>query len=110
VARVRLGGFLHSPFATPSGALASQGPSARCDAQRVELSDPPACDRKILVLTKYWCLPDAIGHAKPIITDGKRVSSGHMGMWLINLLIAIAAWIAVCAAIIAIIKLVEVLP
>jgi hypothetical protein len=42
-------------------------------AQRVELSDPPA------VITKYWCVVDAIGHAKPIITDGKRVSSGHMG-------------------------------
>jgi hypothetical protein len=38
-----------------------------------ELSDPPA------VITKYWCLLDAIGHAKPIITDGKRVSSGYMG-------------------------------
>jgi hypothetical protein len=32
------------------------------DLERVELSDPPA------VITKYWCLLDAIGHAKSIIT------------------------------------------
>ena len=109
-ARVRLGGFLHSPFATPSGALASQGPSARCDAQRVELSDPPA------VIAKYWCsrnigaspTPSAMrSRSSPTGSESRQATwEGHL-MWLINLLIAIAAWIAVCAAII---KLVEALP
>ena len=81
--------------------------------RRVVMRNASSCQIRPLVIAKYWCSRNIgasstpIGHAKPIITDGKRVSSGHMGMWLINLLIAIAAWIAVCAAII---KLVEALP
>ena len=69
------------------------------------------------MITKNWYLVDAVGHAKPIIADGQRAQiRGHVSrqaiwegrlMWLVNLSIAIAAWIAVCAAVI---KLVEALP
>jgi hypothetical protein len=44
------------------------------------------------------------------LRSGRYVSSGYVGgrlMWWINLSIAIAAWIAVCAAVI---KLVEAMP
>jgi hypothetical protein len=75
-----------------------------------ELSGPPA------VIANYWCsrnigaspTPSAMrSRSSPTGSESRQATwEGHL-MWLINLSIAIAAWIAVCAAII---KLVEALP
>jgi hypothetical protein len=75
-----------------------------------------SCQIRPLVIAKYWCsrnigaspTPSAMrSRSSPTGSESRQATwEGHL-MWLINLLIAIAAWIAVCAAII---KLVEALP
>jgi hypothetical protein len=50
------------------------GRKVSADAQRVELSGPPA------VIAKYWCLPDAIGHAKPIFGPAAVSANSFLGL------------------------------
>ena len=87
------------------------GRKVSADAQRVELSGPPAVIAKYIGAHEILVPPR---RHRPCEADLHRREAksrqatweGHL-MWLINLSIAIAAWIAVCAAII---KLVEALP